>query len=152
MITFKEKYELFINGEFVEPKSGKYIATYNPANGEKLSEIADASKEDVDLAVSGAKKAFESWKHTSVKERATILRKIADVIEENADYLAMVETLDNGKPIRETKNIDIPLSYEHFRYFASLIETESGESTVLEDRYLSLVTKEPIGVVGQIVP
>ncbi len=152
MITFKEKYELFINGEFIEPKSGKYIATYNPANGEKLSEIADASKEDVDLAVSGAKKAFESWKHTSVKERATILRKIADVIEENADYLAMVETLDNGKPIRETKNIDIPLSYEHFRYFASLIETESGESTVLEDRYLSLVTKEPIGVVGQIVP
>ena len=145
MITFKEKYELFINGEFVEPKSGKYIATYNPANGLKLIEI-------VDLAVSGAKKAFESWKHTSVKERATILRKIADVIEENADYLAMVETLDNGKPIRETKNIDIPLSYEHFRYFASLIETESGESTVLEDRYLSLVTKEPIGVVGQIVP
>ena len=92
MITFKEKYELFINGEFVEPKSGKYIATYNPANGEKLSEIADASKEDVDLAVSGAKKAFESWKHTSVKERATILRKIADVIEIRASEMPYLFT------------------------------------------------------------
>lgn len=152
MLTFKPVYQLYVNGEFRDAADGRTISVYNPSNGEKLTEIAAAGKKDVDEAVKGAWKAFESWKKTTVKERARILRRIADVIDENAEYLAMVETLDNGKPIRETRNIDIPLAANHFRYFASVIEAEEGSATILDNRYLSLILREPIGVVGQIVP
>lgn len=152
MLTFKPVYQLYVNGEFRDAADGRTISVYNPSNGEKLTEIAAAGKKDVDEAVKGAWKAFESWKKTTVKERARILRRIADVIDENAEYLAMVETLDNGKPIRETRNIDIPLAADHFRYFASVIEAEEGSATILDNRYLSLILREPIGVVGQIVP
>ena len=152
MITFKPTYQLYINGTFRDASDGRTIPVYNPSNGEKLSEIAAATKSDVDEAVKGAWKAFASWKKTTTKQRAAILRKIADVIDQNAEELAMIETLDNGKPIRETRNIDIPLAADHFRYFASVIEAEEGSATVLDNRYLSLVLREPIGVVGQIVP
>ena len=152
MITFKPTYQLYINGTFRDASDGRTIPVYNPSNGEKLSEIAAATKADVDDAVKGAWEAFASWKKTTTKQRAAILRKIADVIDQNAEELAMIETLDNGKPIRETRNIDIPLAADHFRYFASVIEAEEGSATVLDNRYLSLVLREPIGVVGQIVP
>ena len=93
-------------------------------------------------------KAFETWKLTSPAERAEILLKIADVIEENAEHLAMVETLDNGKPIRETMAIDIPYAADHFRYFAAAIRTDEGSATMLDNNTLSLILREPIGVVG----
>lgn len=152
-INIKDKYELFINGQWQEPKSGDYLETINPSNGEVLSKIANANEEDVNLAVQAAKDAFyNGWKDTSIEERSSILLKIADIIDENSDYLSKIETMNNGKPIRETSNLDIPLSSDHFRYFAGVIRSEEGSSQILDGRYLSLILKEPIGVVGQIIP
>lgn len=145
-------YKLFIDGKWVDGKSGKTFQSINPSNGEILSTCAVADKEDVDLAVRAAWKAFERWKKTSPTERATVLLKIADAIDANAERLAMIETLDNGKPIRETKGADIPLSSDHFRYFASAIRTEEGSATMIDDETMSIILREPIGVVGQIVP
>lgn len=151
-VSLKENYQLFIDGQWVDAEQGKTIPSTNPATGEHLANIAEASQEDVERAVKAAQKAFISWRKTDVYKRADILNKIADRIDENAELLATVETMDNGKPIRETKNIDIPFSAEHFRYFAGVILSEEGTSNILQDRYLSIVRREPIGVVGQIVP
>lgn len=145
-------YRLYIDGKWVDGKEGKTFKTYNPANGELLATCVDAGKEDVDLAVKAAWKAFPSWKNVSPQERARMLLKIADLIDENAEKLAMIETLDNGKPIRETRNIDLPLSSDHFRYFASAIRTLEGEATMIDKDTLSIILREPLGVVGQIVP
>ena len=106
----------------------------------------------VDEAVKAAWKAFESWKHVTVNERAAILNKIADIIDANREHLAMVESLDNGKPIRETMTVDIPMSAQHFRYFAGCIMADEGSANMLGESTLSLILREPIGVVGQIVP
>jgi aldehyde dehydrogenase (NAD+) len=145
-------YKLFIGGEWVEAENGKTFDAFCPANGELLTKCAYASEKDVDKAVKAAWKAFPEWKKTSVAERATILSKIADIIDENTEKLALVETLDNGKPIRETRNIDVPLSADHFRYFASAIRVQEGSATLIDKDTLSIVLEEPIGVVGQIVP
>lgn len=117
-----------------------------------MAEIADATNEDVDRAVKAARKAFETWSQTTTAQRADILDRIAARIEENAEFLATVETMDNGKPIRETKNVDIPLAADHFKYFAGVIRSEEGSANVLDGNKLSIVLREPIGVVGQIVP
>ena len=106
----------------------------------------------MDDAVREAWKAFETWKKVPTSERAAILNKIADIIDANTEHLAMVESLDNGKPIRETMAIDIPLSAKHFRYFAGCIMAEEGSANILDEQFLSLILREPIGVVGQIVP
>ena len=106
----------------------------------------------MDDAVREAWKAFETWKKVPTSERAAILNKIADIIDANTEHLAMVESLDNGKPIRETMAIDIPLSAKHFRYFAGCITAEEGSANILDEQFLSLILREPIGVVGQIVP
>ena len=147
-----DKYGLFINNQWEEGKKGKTFECFNPANGERLSTCVDATKEDVDAAVDAAWKAFESWKKVSPQERMTMLLKIADLIDENAEKLAMVETLDNGKPIRETSALDVPLSSDHFRYFAGAVRTEEGQAVMIDDNTLSIILREPIGVVGQIVP
>ena len=122
----QEKYGLFINGQWQPASDGKTFKSYNPANGELLAECAQATDADLDLAVDSAWKAWDSWKQTTPAERAKILNRIADIIDENAEHLAMVETLDNGKPIRETMAIDIPYSAEHFRYFAGAVLAEEG--------------------------
>ena len=114
--------------------------------------MREATREDVDAAVKAAHAAWESWKNTTSVERAVILNKIADIIDANAQHLAEVESLDNGKPIRETSMIDTPMSADHFRYFAAAIRTEEGTATMLDNNTLSLVLHEPIGVVGQIIP
>ncbi len=145
-------YGLFIDGKWTKGKQGKTFKAYNPANGELLSTCIDACKEDVDLAVSAAWKAFEGWKNVSPGERAAVLLKIADLIDANAEKLAMVETLDNGKPIRETTAVDIPLSSDHFRYFAGAIRTEEGQAVMIDKDTLSIILMEPIGVVGQVIP
>ncbi len=147
-----DRYGLFINNEWVEGKKGNTFECFNPANGERLATCVDATKEDVDIAVDAAWKAFESWKKVSPQERMTILLKIADLIDANAEKLAMVETLDNGKPIRETTAIDVPLASDHFRYFAGAVRTEEGQAVMIDDNTLSIILREPIGVVGQIVP
>ena len=151
-VNLKEHYGLYTGGKFVPASDGKEFETTNPATGAHLAYCAEATREDVDAAVDAAWKAFPAWKNVDPIRRAEILNKIADRIDENAELLATVETLDNGKPIRETMAIDIPLSSEHFRYFASAIRTDQGSATVLDGGYLSMVLREPIGVVGQIVP
>lgn len=148
----QEKYGLFINGQWQPASDGKTFKSYNPANGELLAECAQATDVDLDLAVDSAWKAWDSWKQTTPAERAKILNRIADIIDENAEHLAMVETLDNGKPIRETMAIDIPYSAEHFRYFAGAVLAEEGTASMLDGNTMSLILREPIGVVGQIVP
>ena len=148
----KDSYQLFIGGQWVDSADGKTFKSYCPADGRELATCAEATREDVDRAVESVWKAFESWKNTTVAERAAVLNKIADIIDENKELLAMVETLDNGKPLRETMAIDIPFSAEHFRYFAGVILAEEGSATMLDNQTLSLILREPIGVVGQIVP
>ncbi len=151
-IELQKKYQLFIGGQWKDASDGKTFVTTSPADGSILAECAEATKEDVDDAVKEAWKAFETWKHVSVKERAAILNKIADIIDENREHLAKVESLDNGKPIRETMNVDIPLAAQHFRYFAGCILADEGTANILDGNTLSLILREPIGVVGQIVP
>ncbi|MFX0549753.1 aldehyde dehydrogenase family protein [Hathewaya histolytica] len=147
-----KNYKLLINGEWVDGTEGKRMISYNPSNGEELAEFIDASHSDVDAAVSAASEAFKTWKNVSVQERSNLLLKIADLIDENKEHLAMVETLDNGKPFRETANVDVPLSSDHFRYFAGVIRSEEGTSKMLDENTLSITLKEPIGVVGQVIP
>ena len=151
-INLDKKYGLFIGGEFVEGETEETLDVYCPADGNLLSSITQASEKDVDKAVEAAWEGFKEYKKTNKYERAEILNKIADIIDENADHLAMVETLDNGKPIRETKNIDIPLASEHFRYFAGAILAEEGSANAIDENTLSIVLREPLGVVGQIIP
>lgn len=148
----QDSYQLYIGGEWVDASDGATLDSFCPATGEKLSTIADATREDVDRAVEVAWKAFETWGKTDKTERAAILNKVADIIEENAEKLALLETLDNGKPIRETRAIDIAYSVDHFRYFAGVLLADTGEADILPGNMMSLVLHEPIGVVGQIVP
>lgn len=113
----QESYKLYIGGEWVDASDKGTLDSFCPANGEKLSTIADATREDIDRAVDVAWEAFETWGKTDKAQRAIILNKVADIIEENAEKLALLESLDNGKPIRETRAIDIAYSVDHFRYF-----------------------------------
>ncbi len=148
----KQAYDNYINGKFVAPIQGKYFDNISPVTGKVFSKAAHSTKEDIDLAVDSAHKAFETWSKTSATERSMILNKIADRMEENLEKIAAVETYDNGKPIRETLNADIPLAIDHFRYFASVIRAEEGSLNELDKNTLSLIINEPIGVVAQIIP
>jgi len=150
--VFDKEYGLLINGEWTKGSEGKLLSSYNPANGDELAKFTDATDADVDATVAAAQEAFKTWRKTTTAERAAILNKIADVIDENAELFALQETLDNGKPIRETRAADVPLASDHFRYFASVIRGEEGTATQLDAEDLSIVLREPIGVVGQIIP
>ncbi len=151
-LNLKERYGLLINNEWVPASDGAEFNVYNPANGEQLAICAEATKDDVDRAVEAATEAFKTWKTVSQVERADYLLKIADAIDAHKEHLAQVETYDNGKPIRETLNVDIPLGADHFRYFAGVLRSEEGSAQVLDENTLSLIVHEPIGVVGQVVP
>ena len=148
----QEQYGLFIDGEFCDSSDKATFTTYSPATGEALAKVAEATREDVDRAVNAAWKAFDSWKKLDKIQRSKILLDIADVIDKNKEHLAKVESLDNGKPIRETMNIDVPFAADHFRYFAGAIRTEEDSASFFDENTLSLIIREPIGVVGQIVP
>ncbi|MDD2213530.1 MAG: aldehyde dehydrogenase family protein [Oscillospiraceae bacterium] len=145
-------YQLFIGGQWVDSQEGKTFNSYNPSNGDLLCTCAEASQADVDRAVKAAWKAFETWQYVSPAERARLLHQIADLIDANRDKLAMAETLDNGKPLRESANIDVPYSADQFRYFAACIRADEGVATYLNQDLLNLIVREPIGVVGQIIP
>lgn len=145
-------YQLYIDGKWTKGSGNRTITSFNPSNGERLADFVDATHADVDQAVSAAQKAFETWKDLEVVTRSSMLLKIADLIDENKEHLAMVETLDNGKPLRETMTIDVPATADHFRYFAGVIRSEEGSVKELDKDTLSIVVKEPIGVVGQIIP
>jgi acyl-CoA reductase-like NAD-dependent aldehyde dehydrogenase len=150
--NFKSRYQLFINGKWKDASDGVVFDVFSPSSGEKLASCAQAADKDVDEAVEAAWKAFASWKLTSPPERSKILTKIGDIIKENGEELAAIETMDNGKPIRETTAIDIPFAAEHFYYFAGAILAEEGSASMLDEKTLSVILREPIGVVGQIVP
>lgn len=146
-----DNYGLFINGEFVKGHSNETLEVKNPATGETLSHITKANEKDVDTAVSAAQEAFESWSLTSKTERANLLRQISNKMMENKEKIATIETLNNGKPIRETSGIDIPYAARHFNYFASVIETHEGSVNDIDKDTMSIVRHEPIGVVGAVV-
>lgn len=148
----KEQYGLLIGGEWVEAEGGALFETYNPATGELITRCANASPADVDRAVKAAEAAFEGWSRTSAAERAALFLKAADLIDQNAETLAAYETMDNGKPIRETTLVDVPLSSDHFRYFAGCLRADEGSAVMIDENTLSMNLREPIGVVGQIIP
>lgn len=150
--SYKAQYENFIGGEWVAPKSGEYFDNISPVDGTLLTRIPRSNEADVEAAIIAADKAFQSFKRTSVVERSNLLNKMADAIEANLEKLAIAETLDNGKTIRETLNADVPLVVDHFRYFASVIRAESGTVSDLDENTVSQEIYEPYGVVAQIIP
>lgn len=150
--TFKSKYDHFIDGEWVAPSSGEYFDNISPIDGKPFTKAARGNAQDIDKAIDAAHKAFETWGKTAAAYRSNLLLKIAQIVEDNLDYLATVETIDNGKPIRETKAADLPLVVDHFRYFAGVIRSEEGSLSEHDETTVSINLHEPIGVVGQIIP
>lgn len=150
--TFKPKYDNYIGGEFTPPVDGAYFEVVSPLDGKVFTEVARSNHKDIEKALDAAHAAFPAWSTTSATERANILLKIADRVEENLEYLAAVETVDNGKAIRETINADLALVVDHFRYFAGAIRAEEGSMAELDATTVSINVKEPIGVVAQIIP
>lgn len=149
---FKVQYDNFIGGKWVAPLKGQYFEATSPVDGASFTQIARSSAEDVDLALDAAWAAAPQWNTSSATERSNMLLKIADIMEQNLDLLARVETWDNGKPVRETRAADLPLAVDHFRYFAGVIRAEEGSASELDSNTLSLIINEPLGVVGQIIP
>jgi aldehyde dehydrogenase len=148
----KSRYGNYIGGKFVPPTTGRYFVSHSPINQEPICEFARSGAADVELALDAAHAIKDQWANTSPVDRATALLKIANVLEENLETLALAETLDNGKPIRETRNADIPLVIDHFRYFAACIRAEEGRMTDIDKDTVAYHFKEPLGVVGQIIP
>jgi aldehyde dehydrogenase len=149
---FKAQYANYIGGDWVAPVDGEYFDDTSPVDGSLLAQVPRSNSKDIDLAVKAGWTAAEAWGKTSVTERSAILNKIADRIEENLEHLALVETWGNGKAIRETMAADIPLSADHFRYYAGVIRSEAGEVADLDANTVSMEIHEPLGVVGQIIP
>ena len=150
--TFKDRYDNFIGGKFVAPVNGEYFDNISPIDGKVFTKAARSGKEDIELALDAAHEAFKTWSKTSATTRSNILLKIADVMEANLEYLATVETIDNGKAIRETRAADLPLCIDHFRYFAGVIRAEEGSISEHDEHTVSINLHEPLGVVGQIIP
>jgi aldehyde dehydrogenase len=151
-IAFKTHYDNFIGGQFVPPVKGQYFDVITPINGKVFTKAARSTAEDIELALDAAHGAADAWGKTSPTERANILNKIADRLEANLELLAYAETVDNGKPIRETLNADIPLAVDHFRYFAGCVRAQEGSLSEIDGDTIAYHFQEPLGVVGQIIP
>jgi len=151
-IVLKKRYDNFINGTFVPPVQGQYFTDISPINGKPLCEVARSTAEDVEKALDAAHAAKDKWGRTAPAERARLLNLVADRIDQNLELLAKAETIDNGKPLRETLAADIPLASDHFRYFAACIRAEEGSLAELDNDTVAYHFKEPLGVVGQIIP
>jgi aldehyde dehydrogenase len=151
-MSFPSRYENFIGGQWVAPAGGDYFEALSPVNGQPFCDVARGTAADIEMALDAAHAAAPAWGKTSVAERAVILNKIADVIEANLAKLALAESWDNGKPIRETLNADIPLAVDHFRYFAGAIRAQEGSLSEIDDDTVAYHFHEPLGVVGQIIP
>ena len=148
----KEHYSNFIDGSWTEPQEGEYFDNISPITGDNYAKVPRSSQKDVDLAVKAAKKAQVEWGKKSLAERSQLLLDIADRVEENLEYLAVIETFDNGKPVRETLAADLPLVVDHFRYFAGVIRAEEGGISQIDNDTVAYHYKEPLGVIGQIIP
>lgn len=151
-VSFKPKYDNYIGGKWVAPINGQYFDNISPVNGKAFTKAARSTKEDIELALDAAHRAFPSWSKTSAAERSNLLLKIAQIMEDNLEYLATVETIDNGKAIRETMAADLPLCIDHFRYFAGVIRADESTISEHDAHTVSINLHEPIGVVGQIIP
>ncbi|MEM9876178.1 MAG: aldehyde dehydrogenase family protein, partial [Myxococcota bacterium] len=151
-VNYASRYENFIGGEPVPPKKGQYFENVSPVTGQNFCEIPRSTAEDVELALDAAHGAKVAWGKTPAAERANILNKIADAMEENLEMLAVSETWDNGKPVRESLAADLPLAIDHFRYFAGCIRAEEGSMAELDEHTVAHHINEPLGVVGQIIP
>jgi aldehyde dehydrogenase len=152
VVTYRSRYENFIGGEWTPPAKGQYFENPTPVTGRAFTEVARGTAEDVELALDAAHGAAPGWGRTSPADRAAVLLKIADVIEGNLEALAVAETWDNGKPVRETLAADLPLAVDHFRYFAAAIRAQEGSLAELDDETVAYHFHEPLGVVGQIIP
>ncbi|MGC6389349.1 aldehyde dehydrogenase family protein [Ewingella sp. S1.OA.A_B6] len=151
-LKLQKRYDNFIGGEWVAPVKGKYYSNLTPITGEALCEVASSSKEDVELALDAAHDAKAAWGKRSVQERANILNRVADRMEQNLELLANAETWDNGKPIRETTGADVPLAIDHFRYFAACVRAQEGGISEIDSETVAYHFHEPLGVVAQIIP
>jgi aldehyde dehydrogenase len=149
---FREQYDNYINGEFAAPVDGDYFDNSSPLDGENFTRVARSNHKDVEKALDAAHAAKDAWGKMPAAERSRILNKIADVTEENLEFLARVETVDNGKPIRETLAADMPLAVDHFRYFAGVIRADEGSISEHDEHTVAIHVHEPLGVVGQIIP
>ena len=152
LVDFKNRYEHFIGGQWVPPVKGQYFENVTPVTGQAFCEVARGTAEDIEAALDAAHAAAPAWGKTSPAERAVILNKIADRIEQNLELLAVTETWDNGKAVRETLNADIPLAVDHFRYFAGAIRAQEGGLSQIDEDTVAYHFHEPLGVVGQIIP
>ncbi|MGO1531670.1 MAG: aldehyde dehydrogenase [Micrococcaceae bacterium] len=152
VVEFKSRYEHYIGGQWVAPVKGQYFENVTPVTGQVFCEVARGTAEDIEAALDAAHAAAPAWGKTSVAERAGILQKIADRIEANLEKIAVAESWDNGKAVRETLNADIPLAVDHFRYFASAIRAQEGSLSQIDEDTVAYHYHEPLGVVGQIIP
>lgn len=152
IVNFKERYDNYIGGKWTPPVKGQYFENVTPITGKVFTQVARSTEEDIELALDAAHAAKDAWGKTSVTERANILNKIADRIEENLEVLAVAETWENGKPVRETLNADLPLAVDHFRYFAGAVRGQEGTLSQIDEDTVAYHFHEPIGVVGQIIP
>ncbi|HSE46085.1 MAG TPA: aldehyde dehydrogenase family protein, partial [Gemmatimonadales bacterium] len=151
-LPIRARYDNWIAGEYVPPVRGQYFENPTPITGQVLCEVARSTHEDVDKALDAAHAAALSWNTTSPTYRANILNRIADRLEQNLDAIALIETIDNGKPIRETINADLPLAIDHFRYFAGALRAQEGSLSEIDSDTVAYHFHEPLGVVGQIIP
>jgi aldehyde dehydrogenase len=151
-VTFKPRYEHWICGKWVAPVKGQYFEDISPVTGKPFAEVARGTAEDIEAALDAAHQAFATWGKTTPTERAAVLNRIADRIDANLEMLSVAETWDNGKPIREPLNADIPLAADHFRYFAAAIRAQDGDHAQLDGDMVAYHFHEPLGVVGQIIP
>ena len=151
-VLIRPSYGNFIGGKFVAPVEGRYFDNPSPVTGAKLCQIARSSAADIELALDAAHKAKDAWGKTPVAERSLLLNKIADKMAANLDLLALVETLDNGKPIRETTYADLPLCVDHWRYYAGVVRAQEGTISEIDQDTVAYHFHEPLGVVGQIIP
>src|SRR5690554_102345 len=152
IVEFKSQYENFIGGQWVPPVKGQYFDNLSPVNGQVFTRVPQSTAEDVELALDAAHRAKTRWNASSPAERERLLNKIADRLEENLEKIAVAETWDNGKPVRETLAADIPLAIDHFRYFAGCIRAQEGGISDLDQNTVAYHFHEPLGVVGQIIP
>jgi aldehyde dehydrogenase len=151
-VELKPRYENFIGGEWVAPTGGKYRENLTPATAEAFCEVADSTPADVELALDAAHAAKDAWGRRSPAERTAVLDAIADAMQENLEMLAIAESWENGKPVRETLAADIPLAIDHFRYFAGAVRAEEGTISEIDEHTYAYHFREPLGVVGQIIP
>src|SRR5665213_4027706 len=152
IVSVEPRYENFIGGKWLAPTQGKYRVDLSPATGGAITEVAESTPEDVELALDAAHAAKDAWGEASATERAEVLNAIADAIEANKESLAVAESWENGKPVRETLNADLPLVVDHFRYFAAAARGDENRSTEIEKDLVAYHFREPLGVVGQIIP